>query len=84
MRTTNKMTVDLCSVLVVGDQRFKSGEMKEYRPYKEYNAPDLFPQWSITGDNSAKASSYWKWIVGHYYTDVASYYNAIEPDVPDA
>ena len=81
--STNQMTVDLCSVLVVGDQRFKSGEMKDYRPYKEYNAPDLYPQWSIPGDNGAKASSYWKWIVGHYYTNVASYYNAVAPDVPD-
>ena len=79
---TDQMTVDLCSVLVVGDGQFRSGEMKDYWPYKEYY--QIFPEWSITGDNSAKASSYWKWFVGRHYTDIANYYNAVPPDVPRA
>ena len=82
--TTRVMTLNLCTDIVLSDRRFRneSDGMKEYHPYKEYK--EIYPQWSIPGDLAAKASSYWKWFTGHYYSEIAHQYGAIEPVVPDA
>ena len=80
---TGEMSFDLCPALVASNNRFKYKVfkgMKEYHPYKEYK--EIYPQWSIPGDLSAKSSSFWKWFTGHYYSEIAHYYGAEEPEVP--
>ena len=82
--TTDEIMLSLCPVLVVGDQTFKDEkkDMKEFLPYKEYQ--QIYPNWSIPGDNSAKASFYWKWFVGNYHVEIAKQFGANTAEIPES
>ena len=82
--TTDEIKLSLCPVLVVGDQSFKDEikGMTNFHPYHEYQ--QIYPDWSIPGDNSAKASFYWKWFVGKYHVEIAQHFGAKPAEVPES
>jgi hypothetical protein len=80
-----EMTVDLCTTMV-GSSTWRFSKTKtepyEWHPYNEYQT--VFPYWSIPEDLSAKASSYWKWFVGKYHTQISEYFGETFTDIDPA
>ena len=71
--------LDICSSSVASDVNFEN-DWKPH-PYKEYQM--YYPNWIITPDPSHDASSYWKWIVAKYSSQIAKHFNKKETEIPD-
>ena len=81
--TTQEIVIDICSTSVATNCKFKNKDTgNEYHPYKEYR--DIYPKWKITPELSVSASSYWKWFVCKYTSEIAKRYNAKETDIPES
>lgn len=82
---SNKMALEICTASVGSKCSFgyqdKDGELK-WKPYSMYQ--DVYPTWSISPDVSIEASSYWKWFVATYTTDIAQLYGMKTNEVPQA
>ena len=80
-RSTQIMTIDLCTSKVGGTASFRNSDTKgEYHPYAEYKTK--YPDWSIPTNLGATASCYWKWFVGRYYEEIADYHSIKAGDIP--
>lgn len=42
---------------------------------------EIYPEWDIADDKSFEASQYWKWLVGHYASQIAKTFNMKEADI---
>ena len=68
--TSNEMTIGICTSDIGSDTKFRTAETNDtYHPYKQYQ--EIYPDWSIPDDKSVESSSYWKWLVGHYTSEIA-------------
>uniref|UniRef100_A0A3B5Q6H5 Si:dkey-85k7.12 n=1 Tax=Xiphophorus maculatus TaxID=8083 RepID=A0A3B5Q6H5_XIPMA len=80
---TGKLTTDICSSLVISDNRFSCSDTKnQWHPYKEYR--QIYPDWNIPPDVSLEASDYWKYVMNKYNKEFAEAYLAKPADIPDA
>uniref|UniRef100_A0A3P9DIF6 Si:dkey-85k7.12 n=1 Tax=Maylandia zebra TaxID=106582 RepID=A0A3P9DIF6_9CICH len=81
--STRKLVTDICSSLIVSDNRFQCSATKhEWHPYKSYK--DIFPDWNIPPDVSLEASDHWKFIMAKYNDNFAKNYTAEPADIPEA
>ncbi len=78
-----KLTTETCPQNVAGNGTFKNSDTnEEYIPYKDYRqVNDYYRSWKIHGDVSLEASSYWKWFMATYSSELAKDYDAEEPDI---
>ncbi|XP_053271611.1 up-regulator of cell proliferation [Pleuronectes platessa] len=80
---TKKLVTDICSSLVVSDNRFRCGATKgEWTPYKKYK--DIYPDWKIPPDGSYEASDYWKYVMAKFNEEFAKEYGLKPADIPTA
>ncbi|XP_078127413.1 interferon-induced very large GTPase 1-like [Sander vitreus] len=78
---TKKLVTDVCSSLVISDNRFCCNPTTgEYHPYKSYT--EVFPDWRIAPDSSLQASDYWKYVLAKFNKQFAEAYNAEPADIP--
>ncbi|XP_053272475.1 interferon-induced very large GTPase 1 isoform X2 [Pleuronectes platessa] len=78
---TKKLVTDICSSLVVSDNRFCCGATEgEWVPYKEYR--DTYKDWIIPPDGSYEASNYWKYVMTKFNKEFAKEYGAETADIP--
>ncbi|NER06851.1 MAG: hypothetical protein F6K17_31860 [Okeania sp. SIO3C4] len=79
----NKLVTETCPQDVAGNGRFKNSDTNDewvnYKDYRQVN--DYYRSWKITPDLSLESSSYWKWFMATYSSELANYYNAKEPDI---
>lgn len=79
---SQEMALELCPSNVAGEREFENKDTQhKLHPYNKYY--QIYPNWSIPHDLMAKDSSYWKWFVGHFYEELASYHNAKVPPIPE-
>ena len=79
--SSGEMVIDICSSLVGTDSRFENSDTNhQWHPYKEYKR--IYPRWSITDDKTFEASSYWRWLVGHYTSKIAQLFSMKEAPIP--
>jgi len=72
----------LCSSAVASDTKFRNADTDgKYHPFKDYQK--YYPNWIITPDTSRQGSSYWKWFVARYSTQIATHFNMKEMEIPD-
>lgn len=78
-----KLVTKTCSQYIAGNGRFKNSdtnqELVDYKDYRQVN--DYYRSWKINGDLSLESSSYWKWFMATYSSELAEYYDAEEPDI---
>ena len=80
---SQELVLDICSTGVASECKFRNTDTNyEPHPYKEYR--DIYPKWKITPELSISASSYWKWFVCKYSSEIAKRYNAKETDIPES
>ena len=80
---SQEIVLDICSTGVASESTFQNKDTEyEPHPYKEYR--DIYPKWKITPDLSISASSYWKWFVCKYSSEIAKRYDAMETDIPES
>ena len=80
--STGEIVLATCSSRVTSDSRFSNVDTgHKYRPYKEYQK--YYPNWNITADNSLEASSYWKWFVANFSSQITKHFNIKETEIPD-
>ena len=73
------MNTGFCPALVVGETSFwESDKLYEYKNYK-----DVYPDWSITPNLTSKSAIYWRWFITKYRHQLADYYDAKPPQIPD-
>ena len=77
---TGEMLLDLCTSLTGSDCRFSNSDTNhQWHPYKNYQG--IYKDWSIPDDKSVKASSYWKWLVANYTSEVAQLFSIKETKI---
>ncbi len=54
---------------------------EEWHPYEDYQS--IYPQWSIPPDVTASNSLYWKQFIGKYKDELATWFKAKPPKVPE-
>ena len=80
---SEEIVLDICSTGVASERTFQNKDTNnEPHPYKEYR--DIYPKWKITPELSISASSYWKWFVCKYSSEIAKRYNAKETEIPES
>ena len=68
--SNGEMNVRLCTSLVGSYGIFKNTDTHNFlHPYKKYRK--IYPRWTIPDDKSLEVSLYWKWLVGHYTSEIA-------------
>ena len=79
----NKLITKTCPQSVAADDRFRNSSTNEewvnYQNYRQVN--DYYRSWKINPDLSLEASSYWKWFMASYSSELAKYYDVKEPDI---
>ena len=79
--SNKKMVLDLCTTSVGSDVTFERPETdNKPHPYKEYK--DIYPEWTILEDLSIEASSFWKWVVAKYATEIATKFGIKQAKIP--
>ena len=79
--STGEMVLDVCTSLVGSEGTFRNRDTDQQpHPYKNYC--DLYPEWKIPDDKSVEASSYWKWLVGHYTSEVVQLFHINKAQIP--
>ena len=80
--SSGEMVLDLCSSAVASDTKFRNADTDgKYHPFKDYQK--YYPNWIITPDTSRQVSSYWKWFVARYSTQIATHFDMKETEIPD-
>ena len=84
--TTQKLHTSICTTDVAGDDQFKNCDTcDKWHPYKRYQTVnDYYKSWSIPPDLSFEASSYWKWFMAKYSSELAEHFTAKEPEIPSS
>ena len=79
--SSGKMILDICTSLVGSDRSFHPCYNSQRTcPYKRYQ--EEYPEWKIPDDKSFRVSSYWKWLVGNYSTDIARVFHMKVTEIP--
>ena len=79
--SSGEMVLD-CSSAVASDIKYRNADTDgKYHPFKDYQK--YYPNWIITPDTSHQGSSYWKWFVARYSTQIATHFNMKEMEIPD-
>uniref|UniRef100_A0A4W5P4V8 Uncharacterized protein n=1 Tax=Hucho hucho TaxID=62062 RepID=A0A4W5P4V8_9TELE len=79
---TTVLRSDICSSSVISDRQFNTNLTKgKPHPYKDYQK--FYPDWTITGDPSIKASDYWKYVMATFNESIAKDTNALPADIPE-
>ena len=78
---TKVLSLDICPADIVENGTFRSKEtgLKDH-PFAKYR--EIYPDWHIPPDPTARDSLYWKWFVGKHIDLLVSYYKAAKPKVP--
>ena len=80
---SNVMTLTVCSADVAGTQTFKTNDTnQEIIPFSEYDK--IYPTWSIPPDATATNSIYWKWFIGIFHEEIATFFQAKDAEIPDS
>ena len=81
---SNILVAKICSTNVAGTSKFRNHHTSnEWHPYKNYQTVnDYYKSWSIAPDSSFEASSYWKWFMATYASELAKHYQTKTPDIP--
>uniref|UniRef100_A0A8C7P6C7 VLIG-type G domain-containing protein n=1 Tax=Oncorhynchus mykiss TaxID=8022 RepID=A0A8C7P6C7_ONCMY len=79
---TTVLRTDICSSSVISYRKFNTN-LTEGKPhlYKDYQT--YFPDWTITGDPSIKASDYWKYVMATFNETIAKDTHALPADIPE-
>ena len=82
-KETEELVFDICSTCVATKQFcFKNkdtgGNFHYYQDYKT-----IYPKWEIIPEHSITASSYWKWFVSKYSSEITKRNGAKETSIPD-
>ncbi|XP_014065392.1 interferon-induced very large GTPase 1 isoform X2 [Salmo salar] len=78
---TRVLWTNICSSDVISDYTFQTTLTGDkYHPYKDYQT--YYPDWTITGDSSIKASDYWKYVMDTYNERIAKDTDALPADIP--
>ena len=79
------MVIETCNARVASNVSFyyddKDGNEKK-ELYKQYQ--NVHPTWSITGDSSLEAASYWKWFLAKHTERVCGEFDMKPVDLPDS
>lgn len=79
----DKLDTKTCPQGIADNDRFRNsatnGEWVKYQDYRQVN--DYYRSWKIPADASLESSSYWKWFMATYSSELADHYNAKEPDI---
>jgi hypothetical protein len=79
----NKLITETCPQSIASNARFRNSatndEWVDYKSYRQVN--DYYQSWKINPDASLDASSYWKWFMANYSSELAKHYDAEEPDI---
>lgn len=79
----NKLDTETCPQSIASNARFRNSatnnEWVDYKNYRQVN--DYYQSWKINPDASLDASSYWKWFMATYSSELAKHYDAEEPDI---
>ena len=80
-QTNSKILIlDICPTMVSGKRNFDTNH--ESCPYAKYR--DIYPNWHIPPDPTARDSLYWMWFAGKHIDLLASHYGLKAPKVPSA
>ena len=78
---SRELVLDVCSSLVGSAKLFVNPATKwKYHPYKGYQK--IYPDWQIRPENSRYPSSYWKWFVAAYTSEIVEEFAAERTKVP--
>ncbi|XP_042169907.1 up-regulator of cell proliferation [Oncorhynchus tshawytscha] len=79
---TTVLRTDICSSSVISYRKFNTN-LTEGKPhlYKDYQT--YYPDWTITGDPSIKASDYWKYVMATFNETIAKDTHALPADIPE-
>jgi hypothetical protein len=79
---TTVLRTDICSSSVISDRTFNTNLTGDKpHPYKDYQT--YYPDWTITGDPSIKASDYWKYVMDTFNETIAKDTHALPADIPE-
>ena len=74
---SNEMTIGICTSDIGSDAKFHTAETDgKFHPYKQYH--EIYPDWIIPDHKSLEGSSYWKWCVGRYTSEIATLFSVNE------
>ena len=79
---SQKMALETCNAMVASQltfEYFQDGSRKSH-PCKNYQ--EVYPSWYIDPNNSLEVTSYWKWFLANYTTNVAQLYNMKPAKIP--
>ena len=68
----------IINFILYGDSKFEY----DIVPFNSYQ--QIYSNWKIHGDRSFETSLYWKWFIAKYKQQLADWYDAELPDVPEA
>ena len=77
---TQTLALEICPANVAGERKFMNEDRKCEIPYKRYS--EIYHDWHIPPDPSAKDSLYWMWFVGQHKDSLASHFKKAAPEIP--
>ncbi|NEP79153.1 MAG: hypothetical protein F6K39_13865 [Okeania sp. SIO3B3] len=79
----DKLITKTCPQAIADNDQFRNSatndEWVNSQDYRQVN--DYYRSWKISPDLSLESSSYWKWFMATYSSELANHYNAKEPDI---
>ncbi|CAI8011713.1 Interferon-induced very large GTPase 1 [Geodia barretti] len=81
IRSTGKMTLETCTEAIANDSYFYKPNSDDTHPYRECET--VFPKWCIQRDLPGETSLYWKYVVAHFKSELATLYDMKEESVPE-
>jgi hypothetical protein len=81
IRSTGKMTLETCTEAIANDSYFYKSNSDDRHPYRECET--VFPKWCIQRDLPGETSLYWKYVVAHFKSELATLYDMKEESVPE-
>ena len=78
---TNILALEICPSNIAGTGTFMC-KKTDFKKHSFASYHEIYPDWHIPCDPTAKDSMYWMWFVGKHVGSLASYYKLIPPKVP--
>ena len=78
---TRVMSIELCTTLVAFPITFKNPKT-DNKPHLYNKYQQIYPRWNILADQTLEASSFWKWVVANYTTEIADKFNMEKANLP--
>ncbi|NEO55469.1 MAG: hypothetical protein F6K54_21785 [Okeania sp. SIO3B5] len=79
----NKLVTETCPQAIADNDSFRNDatndEWVNCQDYRQVN--DYYNSWKIPADASLESSSYWKWFMATYSSELANYHQKKEPDI---